>query len=257
MKVLVAMIVALILIFSILGLVTSTSTPVAQIAYGDSTSGRLNDTSFEWVYEFAGEMGDVVQIELLVESAQDNLSANIYLIRPDGESTYDSPLQSRDRISLFIQLHHDGPHLIVVERYGGRRYDGTGNFELTLNKAEPRELESSWQGVLTVDDYQSAHLFYAENTGTYRVSMDQPDRYSPALRIYTLRPGQDGMATVAELDVALMGRVSFEVQLRGHRYYVVMPYRPYNSPPSLTGNSPDIRYDISITPLNQQSSPLQ
>ena len=41
MKILAALIVCLMLIFSALGIVTSNSAPLAQIAYGDTTSGRL------------------------------------------------------------------------------------------------------------------------------------------------------------------------------------------------------------------------
>ena len=246
MKILAALIAALILIFSAMSMVTSSSARVAQMAYGDTASGLLNNEIFDWAYEFEGEAGDTVLVELQVQPKTDYLDAQVYLINPAGEYLNSNIHGSPNHNYLLLSLRDAGTYMVVVERSGGRRGGGEGGFDLSLDRVDPKALDSEWSGVLDADQLQGFHLFHAEGTGTYRIDMGHADTYSPALLIMSLIPGQGYLNTIGEIDVVSMGRISFDLELqRGFTYVVLVSWPRYR-----TNNAATLPYSIRFTPVD-------
>jgi hypothetical protein len=259
MKYLAALMVCLMLIFSALSIVSSDSTPIVQLEYGDRTSGVLNDEFFEWIYEFEGEADDTIMLEFFVQqSGQIASPSRFFLIREQDRRSYQQNMVITDfdgRTSgqgLLMQLDGSGTYYIVVERNERRWGRGSARFELSLDLVATDQLESSWRGNLALNPTNTSHYFFVDQPGTYRILMGQPGLVNPGFRIEAVMPGTPNFSAVVEFNIATINRVSFDVNLVGDTLYVVRLFPPRNNPFINLQNSATYPYNIRITPVDER-----
>ena len=98
----------------------------------------FNNDNYEWIYEFEGEAGDIILIELETLSASSsNLDSNLQLIRPDDRYINENFISRNNQTGILVEVMITGTHTLIVSRSNLRRGQGEGTFELSLNLVDP------------------------------------------------------------------------------------------------------------------------
>ncbi|MBX3081041.1 MAG: pre-peptidase C-terminal domain-containing protein [Anaerolineae bacterium] len=121
---------------------TVTQGGIEALVYGSRISGTIDAGKFIHYYSFQGEAGDVVTIQMGRVSASDlDPMLYLYFYAADGTQTAvaynDNYAQSTLNAAIQrFRLPSTGVYLIVATRAGAANGTTTGNFVLTLAKAE-------------------------------------------------------------------------------------------------------------------------
>lgn len=103
------------------------------LAYGDSATGTVDNTTYVVGFCFTGTTGD--QVTITMESTSGTLDPYLELADPTGNTLFasndDADANTRNAQIVFT-LTTTGQYLIVASRYGIDQGDSTGNFVLTL-----------------------------------------------------------------------------------------------------------------------------
>lgn len=104
------------------------------IRYGETLSGALSNTVYARFYQFMGEPGDTVQIN--VETQTGNLDPIVVLRTPDDINLTMNDDASADTRNAYVEytLETAGQYVIAVTRYGVREGTTTGSYNLSLQR---------------------------------------------------------------------------------------------------------------------------
>jgi hypothetical protein len=250
MKFLAALVVVLIVILSALSFASSTVS--RQLEYGDTTSGIIKAGASEWVYEFEGDVGDIVLAQVHMQESDAPVNVDLYIIQADDSRYWGNNFYFDDHVGVLVILDTAGRYTLVGERQGRRYASGEFPFEISLNRLEPEQLESSWQGTLNDETFNAAHFFYAAADGVYRVSMGQEGQPNPALQVMAFGPGPTDYVEVGKIEVATRNEVSIELELEGGTVHVIHLYHSYYGSQATT-----IPYQVSVAPVREPNSSAQ
>jgi hypothetical protein len=250
MKFFAALVVVLIVMLTVLSFVASSIG--GYLEYGDTTSGIIKAGASEWAYEFEGEVGDIVLAEVHMQESDTPVSLDLYIIQPDDSRYWGNNFYFDDHVGVLVILDTAGRYTLVGERQGRRPLTGETGFEISLNRLEPEQLDSSWQGTLNNETFNAAHFFYAAADGVYRISMGQEGQPNPALQVMAFGPGPTDYSEVGKIEIATRNEVSMELELQGGIVHVIHLYHSYYGSQATT-----IPYQVSVAPVREPNSSAQ
>ncbi|KAB2852116.1 MAG: hypothetical protein F9K46_19440 [Anaerolineae bacterium] len=105
----------------------------ATLAYGDSVTGSIDDSTPFHIYEFDGAAGDTVVIQMVADAGR-TLDTQLTLYGPDGTlrgANDDADMTTTDS-ELTYTLTDDGTYQIVASRYLSTDGTSFGDYTLTL-----------------------------------------------------------------------------------------------------------------------------
>lgn len=123
------------------------------LVYGASVEGTLDSTTYEVVYTFVGQAGDVVTIAMEADKDNGNLDSTLMLLDAEGSTILafndDYDFSSLDaRIEGFV-LPADGPYLIIATRFDGQDGLSRGDFRLSLALGDMVSIPSATSSTLS------------------------------------------------------------------------------------------------------------
>jgi len=124
-----------------------------RITYGTTVQGTINDRQPEVLYEFDGQAGDVVTIEMIALNG--DLDPYLSLLDSDGGLLISNDDIASDNYNSRIEYYSlpaDGVYRIVASRYSQADGISTGSYSLTLSQVE--EMATSAEAPSLGVDYE-------------------------------------------------------------------------------------------------------
>lgn len=168
-----------------------------SIRFGSPVIGRLSDNSI-LRYTFNATEGDLIRVSTVNVSG--DLNPRLTVLSPDGSyltgatDQYESVPDSKDAVTPLTTIRQNGPHTILVSRYGLRAGGSSGNFELRLENLTAVAIETRPSGiaplvlqpdrvydvVLTPDQPEVRYTIYGDNSSQ---EVSQPETVTFSLRV--------------------------------------------------------------------------
>lgn len=108
--------------------------------YGDTATGILDAETYQVVYAFSGQAGDVVTIAMQAAAIDSSLDSSLILLGPDGNTVLaendDFDFNSLDARIENFELPESGTYTIVATRFDAEAGLSGGEFTLNLVLAE-------------------------------------------------------------------------------------------------------------------------
>lgn len=122
------------------GIATPAAITETTIVYGDTATGTITNTVYEYRYLFEAQAGDVVSIFMRATDRQQGLDGYLTILAPNGaqlvvNDDFNS-LQGYDPGIADYAIPTNGIYTIVASRFNGVAGTSVGDFELTLMVAE-------------------------------------------------------------------------------------------------------------------------
>ncbi|MBX3063096.1 MAG: hypothetical protein KF726_08975 [Anaerolineae bacterium] len=114
------------------------------LTYGTTISGELTEATFEAVYGFAGQKGDVILVRMAGEEGFDSLRDPVLQVLFNNQQVIGDTSRFFGVFGealLVLELPADADYSIVATRRGGRTGKSTGKFTLELMQPPALKLE--------------------------------------------------------------------------------------------------------------------
>lgn len=106
------------------------------LSYGDTASGVLDAETYQVLYAFTGQAGDVVTIAMQAAVIDSNLDSRLMLLGPDGSTVLaendDFDFNSLDARIENFELPESGTYTVVATRFDAEAGLSSGDFTLSL-----------------------------------------------------------------------------------------------------------------------------
>jgi hypothetical protein len=139
------------------------------IAYGETVPGEISNRTFESVFTFEGQAGDVVTIQLTA-SEMASFDPYLYLTTLDNQVIAENDdffdLNSR----IVARLPETASYQIIATRLGERTGNGEGAFNLSLANVPVAEVGVTLEGTIKAESEPPLHVFAADTAGLYTVT---------------------------------------------------------------------------------------
>lgn len=159
----------------------------SSLRYGDTIANTITDSAPQVFYSFRALRGDIITLTMRRDSGTLDPLLKIVNAARQIIAQDDDSLNAHDaRIQRFT-IQDDGQYLIIATRYGGEAGQTTGNFLLTLERADGSGLGASPevsipltagipdQRQITADQWQKYYSFTARRDDIITLRMDRID----------------------------------------------------------------------------------
>lgn len=223
------------------------------IAYGDSVNGEISNRTFEEVFSFEGEAGDLVVIAMDVLSG--DFDAYLYLTTEDNEVVaQNDSIGFYNNATIVASLPDTATYLIVATRYSGRSGYGGGRYSLSLNEANPVRLDSVIEGTSVYGRPPTVHLFAPEAGGAFTITYNHVSGTNfPDVVVSRVDPTYGYNEDVATLGGYQLAAGSMTLYLEADALYSIVTRDSYYDYSGNTGDSGV--YTLVISAAGDASEP--
>lgn len=157
----------------------------SSLRYGDTVANAITDATPQVFYSFRAQRGDIITLTMRRDSGTLDPLLKIVNVARQIIAQDDDSLNAHDaRIDRFT-IQEDGQYLIIATRYGGEAGQTTGNFLLTLQRADSSGLGASPevsiplmagipdQRELTAERWQQYYVFSARRDDIITLRLDR------------------------------------------------------------------------------------
>lgn len=171
-----------------------------HLEYGAEVNAVITNRTFEILYTFDGQAGDIVRIEMFADANTD-LDPQLFLGTQDNTLLISNDDAYNRDSRIVFRLPQDATYVIIAARLSGRFGSGGGGYTLRLDKVDPITIGVTSEGRVSSQGQPPVLIFVAESTGTYTISYRHiQGRYYPAFIMARLSVDSSYPEEVGRID---------------------------------------------------------